>query len=111
MPYDETFAARVRDLVGGSAGLSEQKMFGGVGWMIHGNLAVGTLGQVLICRVGSNAADALLDEPGVDVFDLTGRPMQGWLTVDIEVLDDETLQQWVDRGVAFASSLPAKPGK
>jgi hypothetical protein len=66
---------------------------------------------VLICRVGPEA-EALLDEPGTDVFDLTGRVMKGWLTVALEVLDDdESLQEWLDRGVRFASGLPPKPGK
>jgi TfoX/Sxy family transcriptional regulator of competence genes len=111
MAYDQLFADRVRGLLDGAPALTELSMFGGIGWTVHGNMAIGTLGEVLICRVGPES-DALLDEPGADVFDLTGRVMKGWLTVAIEVLDsDETLQEWIDRGVRFASSLPAKPGK
>ncbi len=111
MAYDDAFADRVRTHLDGVAGVRELSMFGGIGWMVHGNLAVGTLGDVLICRVGPEA-EALLDEPGVDVFDLTGRVMKGWLTVSIGVLgDDETLQEWIDRGVSFASSLPPERGK
>jgi TfoX/Sxy family transcriptional regulator of competence genes len=109
--YDTAFADRVRTLLDGVAGLRELSMFGGIGWTVHGNMALGTLGDVLICRLGPEA-EALLDEPGADVFDLTGRVMKGWLTVAIEALgSDESLQEWVDRGVQFASSLPAKPGK
>ena len=108
MAYDNEFAARVRALVHGVPGLGELAMFGGIGWTVSGNLAIGTLGDVLICRVGPEA-EALLDEPGADVFDLTGRVMKGWLTVTIGALgDDETLQEWIDRGVRFASSLPPK---
>ncbi len=111
MAYDSDFAARVRTLLDGVPGLRELSMFGGLGWTVGGNLAVGTLGEVLICRVGPEV-EALLDEPGADVFDLTGRVMKGWLTVAIEVLDDdESLQEWLDRGVRFASGLPPKPGK
>jgi len=109
--YDDEFAVRIRTLLDGAPGLKELSMFGGIGWTVNGNLAVGTLGQVLICRVGPEA-QALLDEPGVDVFDVTGRAMKGWLTVAIEELDaDDALQEWIDRGVRFASSLPAKPEK
>jgi TfoX/Sxy family transcriptional regulator of competence genes len=111
MAHDDDFAARVRTLVHGVPGLGELSMFGGIGWTVSGNLAIGTLGEVLICRVGSDA-EALLDEPGADVFDLTGRVMKGWLTVSFGALgDDETLQEWIDRGVCFASSLPPKRGK
>lgn len=111
MAHDRAFAERVRQQLSGTTGLTEQVMFGGVAWMLHGNLAVGTLGEVLICRVGPEA-ERLLDEPGTEVFDLTGRPMKGWLTVAVAALaDDEVLQLWLDRGVAFASSLPPKSGR
>jgi TfoX/Sxy family transcriptional regulator of competence genes len=111
MAHDQLFADRIRGLLEGVPALAELSMFGGVAWTVGGNMAVGTLGDVLICRVGPEA-ESLLHESGTDVFDLTGRVMRGWVTVALGVLDaDDALQVWLDRGVRFASSLPAKPGK
>lgn len=111
MAYDHDFADRVRASLEGTPGFAELAMFGGLGWTLNGNMAVGTLGDVLIVRVGPEAP-ALMDHPGVDVFDLTGRVMKGWLTVAIDALDDEAeLQDWLDRGTRFALSLPPKPGR
>lgn len=85
MAYNSAFADRVRTLLDGVGELKELTMFGGVGWTVHGNLAIGTLGDVLICRVGPDA-ESLID-------------------------DTATLQEWLDRGISFASRLAPKPGK
>jgi hypothetical protein len=109
MAYDEGLATRVRDVLGDRPGLAEKKMFGGLAFLLHGNMACGVRGDDLIVRVAAEVADAAQDEPGTRPFDLTGRPMKGWLLVDPGGhAEDEDLRRWVDRGVAYASSLPAK---
>jgi TfoX N-terminal domain len=109
MAYDEGLATRVRDVLGDRPGLAEKKMFGGLAFLLHGNMACGVRGDDLIVRVAAEVADAAQGEPGTRPFDLTGRPMTGWLLVDAGGhAEDEDLRRWVDRGVAYASSLPAK---
>jgi TfoX/Sxy family transcriptional regulator of competence genes len=110
--YDEALASRVRAKLDGTGGVEEKKMFGGIAFLVHGNMAVGVSGTDLMVRVDPAEADAMLAQPGVRVFDMTGRPMKGWLLVDADVLaDDSPLAQWIDRGVAFARSLPGKLGR
>jgi hypothetical protein len=107
--YDEVLASRVRDALPGRDGWTEKKMFGGVGFMLGGNMCVGVHKEQLIVRLDPEAADAALDEPGARVFDLTGRAMTGWVTVDpAGTRDDGSLQGWVDRAVAFVSTMPPK---
>ena len=109
MAYDEILAARVDRLLASRSGFSEKKMFGGVGYLFHGNMACGVNGQNLIVRVGPEKYQRALDDPDTDVFDMTGRPMTGWIVVKPSGTDsDEGLSQWVDRGVAFALTLPPK---
>jgi hypothetical protein len=109
MAYDEGLATRVRDAIGDRPGLAEQRMFGGLAFLVGGNMACGVRGQDLIVRMAAEGADAALQEPGARPFDLTGRPMTGWLQVGPEGHgEDEDLRRWVDRGVAYASSLPPK---
>jgi TfoX/Sxy family transcriptional regulator of competence genes len=109
MAYNERLAARVRDMIGEQPGLAEKQMFGGLAFLLHGNMACGVRGDDLIVRVAADAADAALGEPGVRPFDLTGRPMKGWLLVDADGhAEDDDLCRWVDRGLAHASSLPPK---
>ena len=109
MAYDEGLATRVRDVLGDRPGLAEKRMFGGLAFLLHGNMACGVRGDDLIVRVAAEVADAAQGEPGTRPFDLTGRPMKGWLLVDAGGdAEDEDLRRWVDRGVAYASSLPAK---
>ncbi len=105
MAYDEVLADRVRDV---SGGLAEKKMFGGIAFLLAGNMAVGVHGDDLIVRVSRDDHAALLAEPGARPFDMTGKPMAGWLLVAGDVLDDDVLRAWVDRGVAYAGSLPPK---
>jgi hypothetical protein len=109
MAYDEGLATRVREVLGEQPGLVEKKMFGGLAFLLHGNMACGVRGEDLIVRVAAEAADAALGEPGTRPFDLTGRPMKGWLLVDADGhAEDEDLRRWVGRGLAYASSLPPK---
>lgn len=109
MAFDEGLATRVRDLVVGEDGLAEKKMFGGLALLLHGNMAVGVHGDGLIVRADPAAQDALLAEPGARLFDMTGRPMKGWLVVDPEgCAEDDDLRRWVARGIEHARSLPPK---
>ena len=110
MAYDEVLAERVRDLLAAREGLTERKMFGGIGFMIGGNMACGaSSGGDLIVRVDPEDYERALGEPGVREFDMTGRRMRGWILVDPgSVADDESLVGWVDAGADFASSLPPK---
>jgi hypothetical protein len=107
--YDEGLAARVRDLIGDEPGLIEKKMFGGLAMMLDGNMAVGVQGENLIVRTAPEQYEQLLAERGARPFDMTGRPMRGWLLVDPDGnTEDDDLRRWVARGVEFARSLPAK---
>jgi len=109
MAFDEALANRVRKLVAAEPGLDEKKMFGGVGFLVRGNMSVGIHGSDLIVRVGPLGADAALKQPGARVFDVTGRPMKGWLMVSKGALgDNRVLAAWVKQGLSFARSLPAK---
>jgi TfoX/Sxy family transcriptional regulator of competence genes len=110
MAYDEHLAARIRTLLGGEAGLTEKKMFGGLAFLIGGNMAVAASGQGgLLVRVDPETSDALLTSSGVEPMEMRGRQMQGWLRVDDEaVLTKRQLEKWVRVGVGYARSLPAK---
>ncbi len=109
MAYDEGLASRIRSLIGAEPGLAEKKMFGGLAMLLHGNMAVGVHGDALMVRTEPAEQEALLTEPGARVFDMTGRPMKGWMLVDPTGCTKKAdLKRWVDRGVAYARSLPPK---
>lgn len=109
MAYDERLAQRVMDLLAGLAGLEEKRMFGGVGYLVHGNMACGVNGDDLIVRVGADAYEAALAASHTAPFDLTGRPMRGWVVVTPDgTEDDAELAAWVEQGLAYARSLPPK---
>jgi len=109
MAYDEGLATRIRQAIGDRAGLTEQRMFGGLAFLVHGNMACGVRGQDLIVRLAADDAESVQGEPGVRPFDLTGRPMKGWLLVAADGhAEDDDLRRWVDRGVGYAASLPPK---
>ena len=110
MAYDEELAQRIRELVGGGAHVTEKKMFGGLAFLVGGNMAVGASGQGgILVRVDPAETDALVASTNAHVMEMRGRSMQGWLRVDDEhVRDEGELAQWVERGVAYARSLPAK---
>jgi TfoX/Sxy family transcriptional regulator of competence genes len=110
MPYDEDLAARIRALVAGEDGVREQRMFGGLAFLVNGNMAVAASGQGgLMVRADPMESDALVEGSSARLVVMRGRPMPGWLRVDAEsVRQDDELTRWVGRGVAFARSLPAK---
>ena len=109
MAYDEMLATRISGLLATRPGFSEKKMFGGVGYLFYGNMACGVNGENLIVRVGPENYQSALSDPDTDVFDMTGRPMTGWVVVKPSGTGaDENLIEWVERGVMFALSLPPK---
>jgi TfoX/Sxy family transcriptional regulator of competence genes len=109
MAYDEGLATRVREVLGDQPGVAEKKMFGGLAFLVGGNMACGVSGDDLMVRVAADQADAALEEPGARPFDMTGRPMKGWLLVAADGhAEDDDLRRWVGRGVAYAASLPPK---
>jgi TfoX/Sxy family transcriptional regulator of competence genes len=110
MAYDEELANRIRELIAGEAGVTEKRMFGGLAFLIGGNMSVAASGQGgLMVRVDPHETDALLEQPHAQPFVMRGREMKGWLRVDDEgVRTKRQLEPWVRRGVAYARSLPAK---
>lgn len=109
MAYDVTLATRVRRLVANDPLMVEKKMFGGLGFILQGNMACGIHRADLVVRLSPTDAATALDRPGARIFDITGRPMKGWLLVAGDACaDDEVLQAWVEQAVAFARSLPPK---
>ncbi len=109
MPYNETLAQRVREILQDRPGLVEKVMFGGVGFMLYGNMACGVYKDSLIIRIGPEKHESALARPHVRPFDITGRPMKGWIMVAPEGYQEAAdLQNWIDQGVAFALSLPPK---
>jgi len=110
MAYDRELADRIRELVGGELGIAEQRMFGGLAFLINGNMSVAASGQGgLLVRVRPEETDALIGDRWVAPMVMRGRQLRGWLRVDAAVLDDAAqLEQWVARGVTYARSLPAK---
>src|SRR2546425_12641056 len=112
MAYDEDLAERVRGELGGVKRTSERQMFGGVAFMVAGNMACGIVGDDLLVRVGADLHHDALTRPHVREMDFTGRPMKGMVYVGPEGVDaDEDLRMWVKLGVAYATSLPAKGKK
>lgn len=109
MPYDELLATRIRAALGPLPNMQEKKMFGGVGFLVNGNMACGVHKNSLIVRVGAEKYEEALSRPHVRVFDMTGRPMAGWVVVEPQGCAAESdLKAWVAQGLAFAKSLPRK---
>ncbi|GAC1317145.1 MAG: TfoX/Sxy family protein [Thermoleophilaceae bacterium] len=110
MAYDEELADRLREIVLTEDGVSERQMFGGLAFLINGNMAVSASGQGgLLLRVDPDETGALLEQPHAQLFEMRGRSMQGWLRVDAEGLGTKRdLERWVAHGVAYARSLPPK---
>jgi TfoX/Sxy family transcriptional regulator of competence genes len=109
MAFDETLAARIRDALVRKRGIEEKKMFGGVGFLLHGNMLVGVWKDSLIARLGPDNYDDALLEPHVREFDITGKPMKGWVLVEpVGVEDDDQLKGWIERALNFVRALPAK---
>ena len=110
MAYDEDLANRIRELIAAEPGVTEKKMFGGLAFLVGGNMSVGCSGQGgLMVRIDPEETDALVAKPHARPFEMRGRAMQGWLRVDDEgVRTKRQLEPWVRRGVAYARSLPPK---
>ena len=111
MAYDEGLAQRIRELVDDMANTVEKKMFGGVCYLVDGNMACGVYKTFLIVRVGPDRYEDSLTKPFTRVFDITGKVMKGWVMVEEGgYADDEDLSEWVEQGVSFAKSLPLRRG-
>lgn len=109
MAYNEGLAQRIREMLDEQPGNVEKKMFGGVGFIIHGNMACGVHKDTLVVRVGPERYQDALAKPHTRPFDITGRSMKGWVMVASDGYEmDEALQNWVQQGVEFALSLPPK---
>ena len=110
MPYDEKLAARIRDLVAGEPDLTEKRMFGGLAFLVGGNMAVAASGQGgALVRVNPAQSDKLVAATSARLMEMRGRSMQGWLRVDAEDLRTKRqLAKWVELGTAYARSLPTK---
>jgi TfoX/Sxy family transcriptional regulator of competence genes len=108
--YDEALADRIRDLLGDESNLKEQKMFGGLAFLIGGNMAVGVSGQGgLLVRADPDESDALVESTKASLMEMRGRQMRGWLRVDAgDVESGHELAKWVELGAAYARSLPPK---
>jgi TfoX/Sxy family transcriptional regulator of competence genes len=106
MAYDEALAGRLRDQLAGQPGLTEKKMFGGLAFLLDGNLAVGIRGEDLMVRVGEEGAEAALAQPHARESYMGERAMKGWILVGPD--GHYRLEEWVRRGVAYARSLPPK---
>ena len=110
MPVDQDFANRIREELAEVDGITEKSMFGGLAFLLHGNMAVGIMSTGdLMVRVGPEATEEALSKPDTRLFEMRGRSMTGWVIVALEgVKTKRQLGPWVKRGVAFASSLPPK---
>ncbi|HWD75821.1 MAG TPA: TfoX/Sxy family protein [Solirubrobacteraceae bacterium] len=110
MAYDEELANRIRELVSAEPGLTEKRMFGGLAFLINGNMSVSASGQGgLLLRVDPDETDALVSKSHARPFEMRGRAMDGWLRIDAEgVKTKRQLEAWVKRGVGYARSLPSK---
>jgi TfoX/Sxy family transcriptional regulator of competence genes len=110
MPYNTDLAQRVREVLSGTPGLSERKQFGGIGFLVGGNMACGVIGDDMMVRVGPESYAQALQQPHTRPFDFGGRPpSKGWVFVSPAGVENEQgLRAWVQRGVDYAASLPAK---
>ena len=109
MPYNEELATRIREILKAEKGLSEKKMFGGVGFLVRGNLACGAHKDELILRLGETDFRTALKTAHARIFDMTGRPMKGWILVAKDGYKSEkVLQGWIRKSLEFARSLPPK---
>ena len=109
MAYNENLADRIREVLAHRSDLTEKKMFGGLSFMLGGNMCCGVVGEDLMIRVGADQYEDTLSLPHARPMDFTGRPMKGFVFVESEGLDSDVhLQEWIDRGLEFISTLPPK---
>jgi hypothetical protein len=108
MAFDEKLATRIRIALGRKKSVEEKEMFGGLGFLLNGNMLVGVWKNSMIVRLGPDQGEAALLEPHVGEFDITGKPMKGWVMVAAEgVVDEISVKEWVRRAVNFVGKLPA----
>jgi len=109
MPYDPVLAVRLADVLGARSGLREKKMFGGIGWLLNGNMCVGVYKDFLVLRVGADTASKLLRQRHVKAMDITGKPMKGWVMVAAKGYEgDDALTRFVECAIDFVVLLPPK---
>ena len=109
MPYDEEIDVRIKKIIARWKSTSHRKMFGGVCHLINGNMFCGVYKEFLILRLGEDAAVEALDQKHVRVFDITGKPMRGWVMVDKKGFkSDDSLKKWLAKAKVFAETLPPK---
>ncbi len=110
MAYDEELANRIREVVAGEAGVTEKRMFGGLAFLVNGNMAASASGQGgILLRVDPAETDALIADPHAERAVMGGREMDGWLRVDAAaVAEDDDLRRWVGYGLAYVADQPAK---
>ena len=111
MAFDENLAERVRGALAGTGAIREVRMFGGLCFMLNGNMVAGTSKRGLMVRVGKDQQPSALARPGAKRLEMTGRPMEGYIFVDPPPLDDRSLQNWLALAVAFVKTLPPKAPK
>jgi TfoX/Sxy family transcriptional regulator of competence genes len=109
MPFDEGLYTRVEDILKGKINYEAKKMFGGICYLLNGNMLGGIINDSLIIRAGKDKHENLLKQEHTRVFDITGKVMKGWILVEPEGLtNEEELWSWLTKGINYANSLPAK---
>lgn len=108
MAYDEKLADRIRTVLAGTAGIVEKRMFGGVGFLLHGNMLVGVHKDDLLVRIAPGETEEALRDADARIFDITGRPMKGWILVKPAGVRGAKLTKWIERARAFVKTLPRK---
>jgi hypothetical protein len=108
MAYDESLSKRIAELIKGKKGFTHKEMFGGVAYLVHGNMCVGVHKDELIIRYDPKNEEEVTKSKHIRPFDITGRPMKGWALVNHEGVKGNGLKKWIDMSFDFASTLPAK---
>jgi TfoX/Sxy family transcriptional regulator of competence genes len=109
MPYDPGLAERLEEVLADHFNMEEKKMFGGIGWMLNGNMCVGIYKDWLVIRIGVEAAEKVLKEPNTKPMDITGKAMKGWAMIFPEGLEDDSdLNRFIQLAIDFVTTLPAK---
>jgi TfoX/Sxy family transcriptional regulator of competence genes len=108
MAYDEKLAERIRTALARTVGIVEKRMFGGIAFLLHGNMLVGVHKDALIVRIAPEETEHALRDANARIFDITGRPMKGWILVEPAGLSGNKLGKWIERALGFVSTLPSK---
>ena len=111
MSTDQDLVPRLRTLLTGASDISEMKMFGGIAFMLNGNMLASASKRGLMLRVGKDQAPHALARPGTRQIEMRGRPMEGYIRVDPAGLDDKSLREWLELATSFVQTLPAKSAK